>query len=150
MNMWQRILVATDGTELAQIAADEAISLAALTQAQLFGVFVIDSVDFDEDIAEQMLQTGHLEQQRFEEAAQAQNVWVQFELKTGEPVLEILTMATTVKAELIVVASHHRSSFYHLLIQKSVTHRLLNQAKQSIWIVNPSQTLVDSQTAKIN
>ncbi|MBV6622533.1 MAG: universal stress protein [Rivularia sp. (in: Bacteria)] len=136
--MWQRILVATDGTELARIAVDEAIALAALTQAQLFGIFVVDPVDFDEDIAEQMLQTGQSERQRFEQAAKVQNVPVQFELKTGEPVVEILSMAKTVKAELIVVAPHHRSSFYHLLIQKSVTNRLVEQAKQSIWIVNPA------------
>ena len=136
--MWNRILVATDGTESAQIAEKQAITLAISTHAQLFGIFVTDSTDFDQDLVEQMDQTGQAALQRLQKAAIDKGITVEVSLKFGEPVYEILMVANTIQAELIIVAPHRRNLFYHLLIQQSVTERLVHSAPQSILIVNAS------------
>ncbi len=134
--MWQRILIATDGTETAQIAAEQAIALAALIQAQVFAVFVADPVDFDQDLTDQMVLAGTEALQRLQQVAVAQGLQLQTELKQGEPVTEILAMANAIQAGLIVVAPHHYDFFYHLLIQPSVSDRVIHRAAQSILIVN--------------
>jgi len=134
--MWQRILMATDGTESAHRAATQAITLAQCSDAQLFAVFVSDPVDFDQDMAEQMISTGTAELKWLEQEALAKGLSCRGELRSGEPVAEILAMAQTVQADLIVVAPHHQDFFYRLLIQQSVSDRLVHQATQSILMIN--------------
>jgi|GEM_PF-6920309 len=134
--MWQRILMATDGTESAHMAATQAITLAKCSDAQLFAVFVSDPVDFDQDMAEQMISTGTAELKWLEQGALAKGLSFRGELRSGEPVAEILAMAQTVQADLIVVAPHHQDFFYRLLIQQSVSDRLVHQATQSVLMIN--------------
>jgi len=134
--MWQRILMATDGTESAHMAATQAITLAKCSDAQLFAVFVSEPVDFDQDMAEQMISTGTAELKWLEQGALAKGLSFRGELRSGEPVAEILAMAQTVQADLIVVAPHHQDFFYRLLIQQSVSDRLVHQATQSVLMIN--------------
>lgn len=81
--------------------------LAALTQAHLFAIFVIDPVNFDRDLAAQMTLTGTEALQQLQPLAVAQELSVQTELKCGEPVREILAMSEAVQADLVVMAPHH-------------------------------------------
>lgn len=128
--------MATDGTESAHMAATQAITLAKCSDAQLFAVFVSDPVDFDQDMAEQMISTGTAELKWLEQGALAKGLSFRGELRSGEPVAEILAMAQTVQADLIVVAPHHQDFFYRLLIQQSVSDRLVHQATQSVLMIN--------------
>lgn len=152
--MWQRILVATDGTDSAHAAATQAIALAKLSKAQLFAVFVTDPVDFDQDMADQMALIGTTELKRLKQEALAQEISLQGELRSGEPVAEILAMAKTMQADLIVVAPHHQDFFYRLLIQQSVSDRVIHQATQSILMINalpqPSEAASVSGLAVLN
>ncbi len=134
--MWKQILIATDGTEPAQIAAGQAIALAKLSNSQLSAIFVADYADFDQDIADQMVLEGKTELKRLKKIATAEGVSLKGMLQAGNPVDEILAVAEEVHADLIVMAAHHYDFFYHLLVQPSVSDRVIHKAAQSILVVN--------------
>jgi nucleotide-binding universal stress UspA family protein len=138
--MYEKILVATDGSPLSKTAVNNAISLAALCQAELVVIKVVPQYPqsyFEGGLALQASEIGRIEQQWAEEGqAVVDGVKKDAELKG------VTTTALTVKSDivsdaiivtakkhqcdLIVMASHGRKGVKRLLLgsetQQVLTH----------------------------
>ncbi|HQS32013.1 universal stress protein [Polaromonas sp.] len=138
--MYQRILVATDGSELSGKAVDSAIELAAKIHATLVALYVVPHYPvsyFEGGIAVSPDEVSRTEKkwaddgQRIVDAvkktAEAKGVAVESILTRSDLVAEsILKAARKHKCELIVMASHGRKGIQRVLLgsetQQVLTH----------------------------
>jgi nucleotide-binding universal stress UspA family protein len=138
--MYQKILVATDGSTLSKKAVSSAIELAALTGAALVVIKVIPRYPqsyFEGGLALQAAEVGRIEQQWAEEGqAVVDEVKMQAEqegVKTRALTVKsdivsdaIIATAKKSKCDLIVMASHGRRGVKRLLLgsetQQVLTH----------------------------
>ena len=131
MAMYERILVATDGSELSQLAIHSAIDLALLMQAELVAIKVVrrdptgyfeGSVLLDQADADRLSEQFNVEAQRVVDAVKAaadargvkdtRAVVVQSEL-VSEAIIETASLH---HCDLIVMASHGRRGVQRLLM----------------------------------
>ena len=138
--MYQRILVATDGSTLSKKAVGSAISLAALAGAELVALKVIPRYPqsyFEGGLALQAAEVGRIEKQWAEDGQAIVDAVKKLALEQG-----VKTKAVTVKSDLvsdaiiaaakkqkcdlIVMASHGRRGIKRLLLgsetQQVLTH----------------------------
>jgi nucleotide-binding universal stress UspA family protein len=136
------ILFATDGSECSKKAGQMVMSLLdAYPSAQLTVLHVIQPIYLGDGLGF-TLQTGidFLEQYAEEVLKQARQdfaKWqdrVRFETGYGAPAPVICQTAETIGADLIVVGSHGRGAVDRLLVG-SVSHGVLNCAKQPVLVV---------------
>jgi nucleotide-binding universal stress UspA family protein len=138
--MYKHILVATDGSELSQMAVSSGIDLAALTGADLTIVKIIPHYArsyFEGSMTVSMEDMDGIEQKWTDEAqavvdadkarAQAKNVQAHAVVVKSDLIAEgIIGAATQCKADLIVMASHGRRGLKRLLLgsetQQVLTH----------------------------
>lgn len=138
--MYQRILVATDGSKLSQQAVDHALRLADLTGAELVALKVVPRYPqtyFEGGLALAPDDIKRIEQQWQAEAqdivnavkAQGQKLTVKVKTATVKSDLvaeAIIASAKRHKADLIVMASHGRRGLKRLLMgsetQQVLTH----------------------------
>ena len=138
--MYQRILVATDGSELSGKAVDSAIELAAKLHATLVALYVVPHYPvsyFEGGIAVSSDEVSRTEKkwaddgQRIvdavQQAAQAKGVTAESALARSDMVAEsILSAAKKHRCELIVMASHGRKGIQRVLLgsetQQVLTH----------------------------
>jgi nucleotide-binding universal stress UspA family protein len=139
--MYQKILVATDGSTLSKKAVSSAISLAALTGAALVVIKVVPRYPqsyFEGGLALQAAEVGRIEQQWAEEGqAVVDDVKTQAEeqgIKTRALTVKsdivsdaIIAAAKKNKCDLIVMASHGRKGVKRLLLG-SETHQVLTHS----------------------
>jgi nucleotide-binding universal stress UspA family protein len=129
--MYERILVATDGSELSELAVTSAIDLALLTQAELVAVKVVHH--YPTGYFEGSLLLSQMEVQRLQGQADAEAQRVVDAVKAkadargvrstlavvmkSELVAEAIIEAARIhKSELIVMASHGRRGLKRLLM----------------------------------
>jgi nucleotide-binding universal stress UspA family protein len=131
MAMYERILVATDGSELSQLAIHSAIDLALLMQAELVAIKVVrrdptgyfeGSVLLDQADADRLSEQFNVEAQGVVDAVKAaadargvkntRAVVVQSEL-VSEAIIETASLH---HCDLIVMASHGRRGVQRLLM----------------------------------
>ena len=139
MAMYERILVATDGSELSELAIHSAIDLALLTQAELIAVKVVHH--YPASYFEGSLLLSQVEVDRLTEQANAEAQRVVDEVKAtadargvrnaraivmqAELVSEALIEAARVHhCDLIVMASHGRRGIKRLLMGSETLHVL--------------------------
>ena len=138
--MYEKILVATDGSPLSKTAVNNAISLAALCQAELVVIKVVPQYPqsyFEGGLALQASEIGRIEQQWAEEGQAVVD-----EVRKDAELKGVTTTALTVKSDivsdaiiatakkhqcdLIVMASHGRKGVKRLLLgsetQQVLTH----------------------------
>ena len=138
--MYKRILVATDGSKLSQMAVDHALNLADLTGAEVVALKVIPRYPqtyFEGGVALAAAEVARIEKQWNDEAMEAVNA-----VKAAGQKLEVKVMPVTVKSDLIaeaiiaaakrnkvdliVMASHGRKGIKRLLLgsetQQVLTH----------------------------
>ena len=137
--MYDRILVATDGSELSELAVTSAIDLALLTQAELIAVKVVHH--YPTGYFEGSLLLSQMEVQRMQEQADAEAQRVVDAVKAkadgrgvkntravvmkSELVSEAIIEAARVhKSDLIVMASHGRRGISRLLMGSETLHVL--------------------------
>ena len=138
--MYQRILVATDGSDLSSKAVDSAIELAAKLQATLVALYVVPhypvsyfeggiSVSPDEvsRTEKKWADDGQRIVDAVQKAAQAKGVTAESVLTRSDMVAEsILSAAKKHRCELIVMASHGRKGIQRVLLgsetQQVLTH----------------------------
>ena len=140
--MYQRILVATDGSELSRKAVDHAIALAALCGAELLALTVVPRYPqsyFEGGIALQPEEVGRVEQQWEQDgqalvdaiAAQAQKQGLRVRALTVKSDVvsdALLAAATKHYCDLIVMASHGRRGLQRLLLGSETQHVLTHAA----------------------
>jgi nucleotide-binding universal stress UspA family protein len=136
--MYQRILVATDGSSLSKKAVKSAISLAALCGAELVALKVIPRYPqsyFEGGIALQAEEVGRVEKQWADEgqsvveavrkAAVSKGVIAQGLIVKSDVVSEaVIATAKKHKCDLIVMASHGRKGIKRLLLGSETQHVL--------------------------
>ena len=138
--MYQRILVATDGSTLSKKAVSSAIAMAALTGAELVALKVIPRYPqsyFEGGLALQAAEVGRVEQQWAEsgqaivdavqKAALAKGVKTKAITVKSDLVSDaVIAAAKKHKCDLIVMASHGRRGIKRLLLgsetQQVLTH----------------------------
>jgi nucleotide-binding universal stress UspA family protein len=146
--MYQRIMVATDGSPLSQKAVDSALALAVAFKSQLTAVSVVQAYSYDyfegayplskEDVktvesywvdkAQKLLDAAIVQ-------AAAQGVQVKTQVLTANDVADALvTAAHALDADLVVMASHGRRGFDRLL-HGSETQEVLNHCKVPVLVL---------------
>jgi len=146
--MYQRIMVATDGSPLSQKAVDSALALAVAFKSQLTAVSVVQAYSYDnfegayplskEDVktvesywvdkAQKLLDAAIVQ-------AAAQGVQVKTQVLTANDVADALvTAAHALDADLLVMASHGRRGFDRLL-HGSETQEVLNHCKVPVLVL---------------
>lgn len=138
--MYKRILVATDGSKLSNMAVEHAISLADITGAEVVALKVVPRYPqtyFEGGVALAAAEVARIEKQWNDEAMEAVNA-----VKAAGQKLEVKVKPVTVKSDLIaeaiiaaakrnkvdliVMASHGRKGIKRLLLgsetQQVLTH----------------------------
>jgi nucleotide-binding universal stress UspA family protein len=148
--MYDRILVPTDGSDVAQRAADHAIDLAATHDAQLHALYVvdIDAVEFGlgTEQVDRIRQGrfGEMEELR-EKATGATGYVARTAAEHGVPVVEhtgvgrphavITDYAEDTDVDIVVVGSHGRSGIRRALLG-SVTERVLRSTHRPVLVID--------------
>jgi nucleotide-binding universal stress UspA family protein len=136
--MYQRILVATDGSALSKKAVRSSIELAAATEAELVALYVVPrypvsyfegGVSISEaDIArteKQWADHGQAVVDKVREDAEAQDVKAKAVVARSDLVAEaILAAAKKHKCDLVVMASHGRKGIKRILLGSETQHVL--------------------------
>lgn len=135
--MYKKILLPTDGSELANHAIDHAIELAKLSGAELVAMtvqpfledFIVEGVAIsvsEEDRKAFASRTAHNLDQAKSKAAGAGVTVETVQVESGEPWRAIIEAAKEKGCDLIVMASHGRRGLSALLLgsetQKVLTH----------------------------
>lgn len=140
--MFTKIVVAIDGSEISKRAFDRALDLAKQNNAELHGVYVIESgivspapVDTTwELIYARFEKEGHTVMTELSEIAKAKGVNFEVHLEAGHAGDTILEVATQVEADLIILGSLGKSKLDRLLLG-SVSSYVVNYSKTNIMIV---------------
>ncbi|WP_426146015.1 universal stress protein [Polaromonas sp. DSR2-3-2] len=136
--MYQRILVATDGSDLSSTAVSSAIELAAAIGAELVALYVVPRYPVSyfeggitisvEDIArteKQWSDKGQAVVNAVQEQAKAQGVTAKAVVAQSDLVAEsIMSAATKHGCDLVVMASHGRKGIKRILLGSETQHVL--------------------------
>jgi len=137
-NMYQKILVATDGSNLSRKAVSSAIALAGLTGAELVALKVVPRYPqsyFEGGMALQVAEVARIEKQwadsgqttvdAVKKLAESKGVTVKTAVVKSDLVSEaIIAAAKKHKCDLIVMASHGRRGIKRLLLGSETQHVL--------------------------
>jgi len=139
--MYDRILVATDGSDNAQRATDQALDLAREYGAELHAVYVIetrtgyDNAIVDPDTGRQNLREDGEETLAAIGADVEPDISVVTSVKEGIPHEELLSYTENQGIDLVVMGSKGRSAFKTLLLG-STTEALLRADQVPVLVVN--------------
>ena len=136
--MYQRILVATDGSDLSSTAVGSAIELAAAIGAEMVALYVVPRYPVSyfeggitisvEDIArteKQWSDKGQAVVDAVQEQARAQGVTAKAVVAQSDLVAEsIMSAATKHGCDLVVMASHGRKGIKRILLGSETQHVL--------------------------
>ncbi len=127
--MYQRILIAVDGSDTSGRAMQEALQLAKNQQALLRVVYVVDEASIFSDtefvdrsaIERAAIHTGHKVLEKANKAAEAEGVFIETKMletdSVGDKVAHaIVEEARNWPADLIVVGTHGRKGLRHLFM----------------------------------
>lgn len=148
--MYQRILVATDGSKLSKKAVRNSIELAAATGAELVALYVVPRYPmsyFDgvltissDDIArteKQWHEDGQAIVDGVREAAVAEGVKTKAVVAHSDLVAEsIMAAARKHKCDLVVMASHGRKGLKRILLG-SETQQVLTHSSLPVLVLRP-------------
>lgn len=154
--MVKKILVATDGSERAEKAAEQAIDLAKACGAEIIIVSVVDSgsprtaMDIDPDALQEIKEDNNdidVEKiiddkkgpewqncARVSEMAHAANLTVSCDVRIGNPAEEIVDFAREKGADLVVLGSHGRSSVGNA-VMGSITTGVLHKGDLPVLVI---------------
>lgn len=138
-----KILVATDFSDDATFAIEQAVANARMTHAEILLVHVAHAPSAKE--GEGMLHGGAyaddsavLEQQLKDSIAAIEGVPCSFQLLRGDPAAEILRVAEAESVAMIVMGTHGRTGIARMLMG-SVAEKVVRRAMCSVLIVKRSQ-----------
>lgn len=149
--MYQRILVAVDGSATSDRALNEAIALARNLQARLDIVYVVDEVVIysgaqfpaQSEVEDQWVRTGHEILNGAHDKARAQGIAVEVRLleteTLGEGIAEaIAEEAKSWAADLVVAGTHGRTGLKHLLMG-SVAEGIVRTSPTPVLLVHHAE-----------
>ena len=145
--MYDRILVPTDGSDVAEAAAAHAVALAADSGAEVHVLYVVDAdaiglvrpsqLDADE-LASSMEAEGETVVASVAAAAEDAGVEAVTAIRAGVPDEEITDYATEADVDLVVMGTHGRSGLGRFLLG-SVTERVVRGSRVPVLAVPPGE-----------
>ncbi|MDR0767009.1 MAG: universal stress protein [Methanosarcinales archaeon] len=139
-NLYNTIVVGTDGTEYAKKAINAAVGLAKLTGAKLYAVYVSDVSNITPTSVEWELIAVNLKVEAeaafgfVRERAGAEGVNFETVNLSGAAAHEIVQYANRVNADLIVVGAAGKKAIERLILG-SVSEKIIRSAKQQVLVV---------------
>ena len=129
--MYSTVLVATDGSDCAAVAATHAIDLAERYDATLHALFVVDQSypamsGFDHVVEEQEAE-GEAALEAIDAEAGERGVDVELSLRRGRPYEEILGFVEHNDVDVVFVGTKGRSAVERLVHAGSTTERLVRR-----------------------
>jgi nucleotide-binding universal stress UspA family protein len=133
----KKILIATDGSETAEKAADFGVQIAGLSGAKVYAVYVIDTTPYysipldqiwSKEVYEQLEQMGNEITSNVEKTAKAAGLEAESIVLKGDPAQRIVNFAEEQNVDMIVVGSHGIGGFERLVIG-SVSEKVVRHAK---------------------
>jgi nucleotide-binding universal stress UspA family protein len=144
--MYERVLVATDGGELAETAARHAMALAGVHGATVHAAFVVDTdtgwltvskSEVRDSLRQVGQDAGREALEAVERLATEAGVPVVTELLEGTPEEELVAYAEAADVDLVVMGTHGREGVRRRLLG-SVTERVVRDAPVPVLTVKPS------------
>jgi len=136
---WERILLVTDGSQFSEAAVAKAINLARERSAKLFGAMAVYTNDEFMALAPDTVNQLILEAQKIlsgiADQAATSGVTIETLVREGEPHTAIVTIATQIGADVIVMGAHGRKGLNRLLMG-GVTERVIGFAPCPILITH--------------
>ncbi len=136
---FERLLLATDGSESAQAAVQEAIAIAKTCSSLLFVVSVVEVNPEYEALAPQIVERAEIETKKdldsIKAAASKEGITCEVLAHQGEePFRFIIEEANKLKADMIIMGSHGRTGLKRLMMG-SVTARVIGHAPCKVLVV---------------
>lgn len=139
----RKIMIATDGSEAAEKAADFGIQIAGLSGAKVYAVYVIDTTPYysipldqvwSKEVYEQLEQMGNEIASDVEKTAKATGLEAESLVLKGDPAEKIVSFAEEHNIDMIVVGSLGKGEFKRLVIG-SVSEKVVRHAKVPVLVV---------------
>lgn len=133
---WSRVLIATDGSDVADRAAERGLELAAANRSSVTAVYVVDSSTYElqdapRSIVGLLKEGGQQALDGVRELAREHDLEVRTELRRGRPEVSIREWATDMEADLIVLGTRGRGGAPGSLMG-STTARILRRTDRPI------------------
>ena len=142
----RKILVPVDFSDASCKALKYATAFAAQFQAQLLLLHVVEFALVGSDFG--LVELSQIEADMRESALERLGTWMKREVppnipvnarvQCGRPYLEILEIAKTDEADLILIASHGHSSLAHVVLGSTV-ERIVRHAPCPVLVVRPAE-----------
>ena len=133
MDMYKKIVLAVDGSEVSRNALRHAIELTKQNNGTLIAVHVIPPIDVTdietfkpESLMRGLRQEGEKILSEVKELAQKEGVKVQATIEEGVPFEKICEVAENTDSDIIVMGSHGRTGIGKVFIG-SVTERVISR-----------------------
>lgn len=139
----RQILIATDGSETANEAADFGIEMVGCSGAKIYAVYVIDttpyrSVSLDKiwskETLEEFERTGHEATSYIEKIGKAAGAEVESRVLKGNPAEKIISFAEDNAIDMIIVGSFGKGR-YERAVLGSVSEKIIKHAKVPVLVV---------------
>ncbi|AKB19869.1 MULTISPECIES: universal stress protein [unclassified Methanosarcina] len=147
-NIYGKIMVATDGSELVKKAVDTAIEIARLGGAKLYAIHVVESgsislthprdMGWDKAMKEHLTAEGKKAAAYVETAGKAANVEVEPVILEGNPAHEIIEFAEENDIDLIVMGTHGRTGVQRFLLG-SVAQNVTRHSRKAVLVVRGTE-----------
>jgi nucleotide-binding universal stress UspA family protein len=142
--MYDRILVPTDGSPSMQSVVDHAMALAAVHDAELHGLYVVDTGSFAtlpvetgwEGVTEMLTEEGEMALSDFEEMVGGEPV--ETAVRDGNPSREIVEYIDEHGCDSVVMGTHGRAGIDRLLLG-SVAERVVRASPVPVVTVPVSE-----------
>ena len=139
---YEKILIATDGSEYTKNAVDYGIDIAKNTGAKLFAIYVVDTAAFAsipmdaawESMYELLKQEGDLAIKYVAERAEAEGLEVEGNLIEGHPADEIIRYSEKNSISVIVMGTLGKSGLDRFLLG-SVAEKVVRNSKIPVLVV---------------
>ncbi len=146
--MFEKILIATDGSKHSEKAAEEALQMAGLTGGKVTVLYVADvsnyfaPVDMSYNIADEVigsmrslvLKDGGEAVKRVEEMAKVAGIPIEGKIIEGNPANDIMKFAEESKMDLIVIGGIGKTGLEKFLLG-SVAEKVVRNSKVPVMVV---------------
>ncbi len=135
MDMYKKVVLAVDGSDVSKVAAKHAVNLAKQGGGTIIAVHVIPPIDVTDietfrpdTVLEGLKKEGEKILSEVKDLAEREDVQIQTRIADGVPYDKICEVADESDADLIIMGSHGRTGIGKVFIG-SVTERVINKTK---------------------